>query len=210
MVQFLLNAIPSNLGAWLYLVVFLAAASESALFVGLVIPGETMLLLAGVLASRGQGNVGAYMLAAVVGAIAGDSIGYELGRHFGTRLRHSAVGRLVGEGRWERAERYLRDRGGRAIFFGRWVAVVRAIVPALAGQARMSYGRFLKWNIAGAVVVGVVHVGLGYLAGESYRAVDHYLGIGNWAILGLIVVVGGVYGWHRRRSRRAARQHERV
>jgi membrane protein DedA with SNARE-associated domain len=190
--------------------VFLAAAAESALFIGLVIPGETMLLLAGVLASRGQGNVGVYMLAAVVGAIAGDSIGYELGRHFGLRLRHSYFGRLVGDRRWERAERYLRERGGRAIFFGRWVAVVRAIVPALAGQARMPYRRFLQWNVAGAIMVGVLHVGLGYLAGQSYRVVDHYLGIGNWALLGLLLVVGGAYWWHRKRSERLARGRERA
>ncbi|MCU1378850.1 MAG: DedA family protein [Acidimicrobiales bacterium] len=210
MLQFLLNAIPSNIGGWIYLIVFLASAAESALLVGLVVPGETMLLFAGVLASRGEGSVGIYMLVAVVGAIVGDSIGYELGRHLGPRLRSGFIGRAVGDQRWERADHYLRDRGGRAIFFGRWVAVVRAIVPALAGEARMPYRRFLKWNVAGAVVVGVLHVGLGYLAGESYRVVDHYLGIGTWAFLGVLLVIGGVYWWRRRRSRRATHQHERV
>jgi membrane protein DedA with SNARE-associated domain len=211
MLQFLVDAIPSNIGPWLYLIVFLAAAAESALLVGLVIPGETMLLFAGVLASRGDGNVGIYMFVAVVGAVLGDSIGYEIGRHLGPRMRSGFIGRAVGDQRWERADHYMRDRGGRAIFFGRWVAVVRAIVPALAGEARMPYRRFLKWNIAGAVVVGVVHVGVGYLAGESYRVVDRYLGIGTWALLGLLLLVGATYWWWRRqRSRRAARDHERI
>ena len=168
----LLDVIPSEVGPWIYLLVFLSAASEAALFIGLVVPGETALLVAGVLAANGQGHVVAYIVAAVAGAIAGDSIGYELGRHFGGRLRSSALGRRVGEQRWDRAERYLQVKGGRAIFFGRWIAVVRAIVPALAGQAHMPYRRFLAWNVAGAIPVGVLHVGLGYLAGQSYSTIE--------------------------------------
>jgi membrane protein DedA with SNARE-associated domain len=203
MLQTLLDAVPSNVGLWIYLVVFAAAASEAALFLGLVVPGETVLLVAGVLASRGQGHLVPYMVAAIAGAIAGDSIGYELGRHFGPRLRRSALGRRVGEQRWMRAEQYLQTRGGRAIFLGRWIAVVRAIVPALAGQARMPYGRFLLWNVAGAIPVGVLHVGLGYLAGQSYTTVERYLSIGHWALLGIVVVIGGLVYWRHRRSSRA-------
>jgi membrane protein DedA with SNARE-associated domain len=141
--------------------------------------------------------VGIYTLAAVGGAIAGDSLGYELGRHFGPRLRRSSFGRLVGDRRWDRAGGYRRERGGRAVFFGRWVAVVRTVVPALAGQARMPYRHFLVWNVAGAVAIGVLHISLGYAAGESYHAVDRYLGIGHWAVLGAAVVGGGFY-WRRR------------
>jgi membrane protein DedA with SNARE-associated domain len=203
MLQTLLDAVPSDVGLWIYFVVFAAAASESALFLGLVVPGETVLLVAGVLASRGQGHVVPYMVAAITGAIAGDSIGYELGRHFGPRLRRSALGRRVGEERWERAEHYLQTRGGRAIFFGRWIAVARAIVPALAGQAHMPYGHFLLWNVAGAIPVGVLHVGLGYLAGQSYTTVERYLSLGHWALLGIVVVVGAIVYWRHRRSARS-------
>jgi membrane protein DedA with SNARE-associated domain len=203
MLQTLLDAVPSDVGLWIYFVVFAAAASESALFLGLVVPGESVLLVAGVLASRGQGHVVPYMVAAITGAIAGDSIGYELGRHFGPRLRRSALGRRVGEERWERAELYLQRRGGRAIFFGRWIAVARAIVPALAGQAHMPYGHFLLWNVAGAIPVGVLHVGLGYLAGQSYTTVERYLSLGHWALLGVVVVVGAIVYWRHRRSARS-------
>jgi membrane protein DedA with SNARE-associated domain len=200
MLQTLLDAVPSNVGLWIYLVVFAAAASESALFVGLVVPGETVLVVAGVLASRGQGHLVPYMVAAITGAIAGDSIGYELGRQFGPRLRRSALGRRVGEARWGRAEHYLQTRGGRAIFFGRWIAVVRAIVPALAGEARMPYAHFLLWNVAGAIPVGVLHVGLGYLAGQSYATVDRYLSLGHWALLGFVVAIGAIVYWRHRRA----------
>lgn len=183
-----------QLGPWLYLIVFAVAAAEAALFVGLVVPGETLLIIAGVLASRGTGSVWLYMLAAVLGAIAGDSLGYELGRHLGPRLKESRVGGWVGEKRWDKADGYLQEKGGRAVFFGRWVSVVRAIVPALAGQARMPYRKFLAWNVAGAIPVGVVHVGIGYLAGESYKKIESKLGIGQWVLLGL-VVIGGLVWW---------------
>jgi undecaprenyl-diphosphatase len=202
MLQTLLDAVPANVGPWIYLVVFAAAASESALLLGLIIPGETLLLVAGVLASRGQGNVALYMVAGVTGAIVGDSIGYEFGRHFGAGLRGSAIGRRIGDKRWERAERYLHEKGGRAVFFGRWIAVVRAIVPALAGEAHMPYRRFLAWNVAGALAIGVLHVGLGYAAGQSYKTVERYLKVGHWALLGVIVAAALVVYWHHRRSSR--------
>jgi membrane protein DedA with SNARE-associated domain len=200
MLQTLLDAIPSDVGPWIYVVVFLAAASESALFLGLVVPGETVLVVAGVLASRGQGQLVPYMLASIAGAVAGDSIGYELGRHFGPRLRRSALGRRIGERRWERAEQYLLVKGGRAIFFARWILVVRAIVPALAGQARMRYRRFLAWNVAGAVPLCVLHVGLGYIAGRSYAKVDHYLHIGHRALFAAVLAVAAFVYWRHRRS----------
>jgi membrane protein DedA with SNARE-associated domain len=106
----------------------------------------------------------------------------------------------VGEQRWARADGYLKAKGGRAIFFGRWIAVVRAIVPALAGQARMPYRRFLLWNVAGAVPLGVLHVGLGYLAGQSYTTVERYLNIGHWAVLGLVLVIGVFVYWRHRHA----------
>jgi membrane protein DedA with SNARE-associated domain len=200
MLQTLLDSLRVDLGPWIYLIVFAAAASESALFVGLVVPGETVLVLAGVLASRGQGHLIPFMGVAIAGAVIGDSIGYELGRHFGPRLRRSALGRRVGEERWERAERYLRERGGRSIFFARWVLVVRAIVPALAGQARMPYRRFLLWNVAGAVPLAVVHVGLGYIAGRSYASLDRYLRISHWLLLAVVALIAAIAYWRHRRG----------
>jgi membrane protein DedA with SNARE-associated domain len=186
---------------WGYVLVFAAAAAEAALFVGLVFPGETVLLLAGFMAWRGDGNLVGYMAAGTFGAIAGDSIGYELGRRFGPRLRRSGIGRRLGEHRWERAEEFMRSKGGRAVFLARFVAFVKTIVPALAGQARLPYARFLVWNAAGAAVWGPLHVGLGYLAGESYQHVERYLGTGGWVLLGLVTVGGLVYWrWHGRQA----------
>jgi membrane protein DedA with SNARE-associated domain len=187
----------TSVGSWAYVVAFVAAASEAALFVGLVFPGETVLLGAGYLAWRGVLSLPLLIAIAAAGAIIGDSIGYEIGRHFGDRVRHSSLGRRLGRDRWARARSYLRDNGGKAVFAGRFVAVAKTLTPALAGDARMAYPRFLGWNVAGACVWACVHVGIGYIAGPSYETIDRYLGIGGWALL-VVVVLGGAGWWWRR------------
>ena len=194
----LVNALGGSLVPWGYVVVFLGAAAESAAFAGLVVPGETLMLLAGFLCWRGDLDLGVTMACAVSGAIIGDSIGYEIGRHLGRRIYDSRIGHWVGRERWERARNYLRTRGGRAVFFGRFISVLRALVPAVAGDAHLPYGTFLKWNAAGAIIWGIVHVGIGYIAGNSYQAVEHVLGRASWVLLGLIVV-GAVFVVARRK-----------
>ena len=157
------------------------------------------MLLAGFLCWRGDMELGVTMACAVSGAIIGDSIGYEIGLHLGPRLHDSRLGRWVGRERWDRARAYLRAKGGRAVFFGRFVGILRALVPAVAGDARLPYHRFLAWNAAGGLIWGVVHVGIGYLAGDSYRAVERQLGRASLVVL-LVLLAGGLalYLLHRR------------
>ena len=182
----LLDFIGEHAEPWGYVAVFVVAALESAAFTGLVVPGETLLLFAGFLAWRGDLNVVLAMVMAFLGAVAGDSIGYEIGRHLGGSVRASRVGRWVGQDRWDRARTYLREKGGKAVMLGRFVAVVRALVPAAAGDARLPYPRFLAWNVAGALPWAILHVGLGYVAGDSYHVVERYLGRASAAALALI------------------------
>jgi membrane protein DedA with SNARE-associated domain len=137
---------------WAYIVLALLAAAESAAFVGVAIPGETAMLLGGFLAFQGRVNLGVMMAAGAVGAVVGDSIGYEIGRRFGEPLKRSRLGRRVGEERWAKGEAYLRAKGGRAVFLGRFVGLLRALVPALAGMSRMPYRTFLPWNAAGGLI----------------------------------------------------------
>jgi len=177
---------------WAYIVLGLLAAAESAAFVGLAIPGETAMLLGGVLAFQGRVSLPVMMAAGAVGAVIGDSIGYELGRLFGTRLQHSRLGRRVGEDRWAKAQAYLRAKGGRAVFFGRFVGVLRALVPALAGMSGMLYRTFLPWNVAGAMIWAPGFVLLGYLAGGSYQKVEQAAGRASLLLLLILVLVGGI------------------
>jgi undecaprenyl-diphosphatase len=177
---------------WAYVVLALLAAAESAAFVGLAVPGETAMLLGGFLAFQGRVQLAVMMAAGAVGAVVGDSVGYELGRQFGEPLKRSRLGRRVGQGRWASGEAYLRAEGGRAVFLGRFVGVLRALVPALAGMSRMPYRVFLPWNAAGGLIWAPGFVLVGYLAGGSYRRVERLAGRASLLLLILVVVGGAV------------------
>ena len=106
--------------------------AEDALFVGFIIPGETAAILGGVVASRGYVPVWSMMLLVVLAAIAGDAVGYAVGEHLGPRFLSLQVMNRR-RARLQRAQDFLRRRGGLAVFLGRFVAFFRAVMPALAG-----------------------------------------------------------------------------
>jgi len=174
---------------WGYVLVGLLAMLEASAMIGLVVPGELALLVGGFLASQHRADLRSMMLVGAVGAILGDSIGYEIGRHLGPALRRSRLGQWVGDERWGRAEAYLNRHGGRAIFFGRFVGVLRAMVPTIAGLSRMRYRTFLPWNAAGAVIWAPGFVLMGYVAGGSYHQVANWAGAASTVLLALFVVV---------------------
>jgi len=169
-------------------VVFLLPALESSAFVGFVFPGEIGVLLGGVLASQHKVGLVAVLLAGVTGAIVGDSVGYEVGKRWGRRLLHGSVGRFIKADHLERAERSLRSRGGHAVFFGRFTAALRVFVPGLAGMSGMAYHRFFASNAAGGAVWATAFVLAGYLAGNSWRTVEHIAGRASVVLL-LVVVL---------------------
>jgi membrane-associated protein len=178
--------------------------AEAALFVGFVLPGETAVLLGGVLANQNRVSLPVIAAVAVLGAIIGDSVGYEVGRHFGTRLLDS---RLFARRRagLERGQQALRDTGGRAVFFARFTAFLRAVMPGLAGTARMPYRRFLAFNAAGGLTWAIGFTLLGYLVGASYRKVEKYAGWASEVILAVVIVAVIVFVVRRRRRERDPR-----
>lgn len=189
-----------NAPMWLVLlvvggIVFL----EDAVFVGFVVPGETVALLGGVAASLGHVPFPVVLVVVVVAAIVGDSVGFEVGRHLGGRVvRLRAFDRH--RSRIDQAQSFLGRRGGSAVFLGRWTAFLRAVMPALAGMSKMHYPTFLAWNAAGGIAWGSVVVTAGYLAGRSYARVETWLGRGAAIGVAVIVVVALVV-WQVRRHR---------
>jgi membrane-associated protein len=189
--------------ALVYVLVFALVFAEDALFLGFVIPGETAAILGGVDASRGHVALWAVGLGVVAAAIVGDSVGYEVGRAIGPRVLRARPLRRHRD-RLAAAQEFLARRGGWAVFLSRFTAFFRAVMPALAGSARMPYRRFLLFNALGGAVWGVGAVGLGYVAGNSYQAVQHTVGRGA-ALLVAVAVVTGVLLW-RLREHRARRE----
>jgi membrane protein DedA with SNARE-associated domain len=144
----------------------------------------------------------------VVAAILGDSVGFEIGRRYGPRVLSLPV-LARHQRRLTDAERLLARRGGGAVFLGRFVAFFRALMPALAGIAHMPYRRFLMFNAAGALVWGAGTVVLGFVAGNSYKAVERTAGQAAAIAVALIVLLG-VLGWQIRRRRIAPRQQQNL
>lgn len=178
-----------NAPGWLVLLVAgLAVFSEDALFVGFVFPGETLAVLAGVAASRGMVDLWSAMAVVIVAAVVGDSVGYEVGKHFGARILGSRLLRHRQE-RIRKAQDYLARRGAPAVFLGRWTAFFRAVMPALAGSASMPYRRFLTFNAAGGLTWGAAVVSVGYLAGASYAHVERTFGrYATLTVAGIVAV----------------------
>jgi membrane protein DedA with SNARE-associated domain len=194
-----LLGLPSSL---VLVITGLVVFAEDALFVGFVLPGETVALLAGAAAKLGHVSLAAVLVVVIVAAIVGDSVGYEVGRHLGARVLDLPLLRKR-RARLDSARAFLARRGGSAVFLGRWIAFFRAVMPALAGTARMPYGRFLVFNAAGGLAWGAIVVLLGYAAGASYARVEKVVGR-DAALVVIGVVVVGLVVWHINRRRRAA------
>ncbi len=183
--------------------VFALPAAEASTFLGIVFPGEIAILLGGVLANEGKVLLWLVVLLGFLGAAAGDSLGYEVGRRYGRRLLAKLPSRLVRPQHLDRAERLVRERGGRAVFIGRFTASLRALIPGMAGMSRLPYGRFLVFNVAGAATwAGAVAV-TGYAVGRSYRTAEHRLSLIS---VGLLLAVAGWLLY--RLLRHSSRVHE--
>ena len=180
------SLVARNLHIPLFLLLIFFIFAEAALFIGFILPGETSLLIGGVLAHAHVWNIWLFLLVAIVAAISGDSVGYEVGKHFGVRLQQSAIGKFVGQKRWNLAEAIFERYHGGAIFFGRAQALLRALVPALAGMNKVAYPTFLKWNSAGGIVFSTIVTFLGFGFANSLDTLEKYLRY--WAIFFLILV----------------------
>ena len=191
--------VPANLG---YLALFLIVAGESA---GLPIPGETSILIGGALSARGELDLPLVWLFAASGAIVGDNVGYLIGR-FLLRKILTGTGRLAHrlERSVERSEVFFRRHGGKTVFFGRWLPVLRVTAAWMAGASHMEWRKFAIFNALGGIAWAVSISSLGYVAGKSADSVVGVLGI-----LELIVVLLAVFShWWLRRLGRASTGEE--
>jgi membrane protein DedA with SNARE-associated domain len=183
-------------GPLAYLIVGLLCFGEASIMLGFVIPGETAVVIGGVLASRHHVALPVMVVVVVASAIIGDSVGYEVGKHLGPRVLALKPLRARAAS-IERGREFLRRRGMLGVFLGRFTALLRAMVPGLAGMSGMSYPKFLAANAAGGIIWGTLFTLLGYFIGQS---IENLTGTASLILLGVIVVV--VLGLHLRRRRR--------
>jgi membrane-associated protein len=145
--QTVLDAIRSMPPAGAYSVIFALVFGEAAVFIGFVLPGETAVLIGGVLAAGGRLSLATLCVLVFVAAVVGDTVGYEVGRLLGPHvIGWRRLDRF--RARLDAAQRMLRERGGPAVFLARFTAFLRAAMPGLAGLSRMRYRRFLAFRRA--------------------------------------------------------------
>lgn len=150
---------------------------ETSVLIGLVVPGDTVVIVAATgVASPVEGVILAAVV--VVGALIGESIGFWLGRLLGPWVKASWVGRRIGAANWERSQRYLERRGGPAIFISRFLPVLHSLVPLTVGMSRFSYRRFLLWTLPACVIWAALYVSVGALAAGTYRELSNRI---HWA-----------------------------
>jgi membrane-associated protein len=184
----------------------LAIMLETSVLVGLVVPGDTIVIVAGTaVASPLEGVVLGVVV--VVGALLGESIGFWLGRLIGPRLQHSRLGRRIGEENWLRSERYLRRRGGPAIFISRFLPVLHSLVPLTVGMSGYPYRRFLAWTIPACVVWSALYISVASLAAGTYRELADQLHYAGYLFVGIIVVFLVLVFIGKKLIERAERRH---
>ena len=200
----LLKHLGQSVGVWLYVIAGGLAFSEAALLVGMVLPGEAALLVAGYFCHQGVLSLPVMIVVAIVCAVLGDSVGYEFGRHFGPTLRRSRVGNWVGSDRWDKVDAFLHRHGGKAVLLGRLTAILRALMPSMAGMSGMRYRTFLVWNASGGVIWGGGCVLLGWAFASALDTLSTYL---TWAPLAVFLLAGMGYAAFKIRKRRREDAH---
>jgi membrane protein DedA with SNARE-associated domain len=183
---------------WALIILFVLLTLES---FGLPVPGETALIACAILASQGKLSIVAVILVAIAAAIIGDNLGYWTARKGGRPLleRHRLT-RAYADRYLKRGERFFAKHGGKTVFFGRFVAVLRVTTAWIAGLSHMHWWRFLAWNAAGGIVWATTIGLIAYLAGDAAAAALSRYGL--FAAGGAILLTAAGYFIVRRVEKR--------
>ena len=176
--------------------------AESGLLFGFFLPGDSLLVTAGLLASQGHLNLPVILVGCFVAAVAGDQVGYAFGSRVGPALFRRPDSKIFKQEYVERARHYFERHGSKTIVLARFVPIVRTFAPILAGVGTMRYRTFISFNIIGGLLWAVGVTLIGYILGESVPDIDKYLlpVIGFIILLSLAPVAVEVLR-HRKRSR---------
>lgn len=161
--------------------------AESGLLIGFFLPGDSLLVTAGLLASAGKLNLAVILVGCFVAAVVGDQVGYAFGKKVGPSIFKRPNSRLFKHEHVERANRFFEEHGAKTIVMARFVPVVRTFAPILAGVGTMPYRTFLAYNILGGFLWAVGVTLIGYFLGDAIGPdkVDTYL----LPIIGVVIVL---------------------
>ena len=190
-----------------YAIIAGGVAMERSIFIGLIVPGDLILALGGVYASQQKMSLLLVIVIGTLAAIAGESLGFLLGRKYGRRVvrRVPFVGGWLGE-KLEQSEGYFKKHGGLTVAIGRYATAAGAFIPFTAGAGKMSYRTFILFDVPAIAVWAAGISVFGYVFGQHLDFIDKTLSRFGYAVLGLIVVFFAARWlwkrWLERRTRR--------
>jgi membrane-associated protein len=194
-----LQALAAQYGGWLYALLFLIIFCETGLVVTPFLPGDSLLFVSGTVAATGALDVHVLAILLLLAAVLGDSLNYAIGRYLGPKVFHFEGSRFFNPEHLRRAHAFYERHGGKTIVLARFIPIIRTYAPFVAGIGAMTYGRFIAWNVGGAVL----WVGLVLYAGYFFGNIPVVRQNLSLVIIGIIIVsiMPGVVAYLRERAR---------
>ena len=197
-----LSPIIAEYGAWTYLLLFLIVFCETGLVVTPFLPGDSLLFAAGAFAATGSLSVVWLTVILIIAAILGDTVNYWVGHSLGKRLLAAKRFRVIKPEHLAYTHEFYEKYGGKTIIIARFVPIVRTFAPFVAGLGKMSYGRFMSYNVIGGVAWVVICVTAGYLFGNLPFVQENF----SLVVLAIIVLSILPAVWEIWRARKASRR----
>ncbi len=182
-----------NAGLLAYLILFLISVLESVAFVGLVMPGGTVLVFAGFVVSQEVLHFWPVVSVGAFGSFLGDLISFYLGYKGFNFLKNKI--KFFKEEHVIQAQEFFKKHGGKSVFLARFLSPLRPMIPLAAGLTQMNFWKFLFWNLSGGIVFSFLFVFSGFILGESWHLFKKWFTVGESLILLLIFMIGGYYFW---------------
>ena len=176
---------------WRNLLAGFAIMLETSVFAGLIMPGDTIVLVAST-GVTDWGDFAFLLMAVLIGSMIGETIGFSIGRFFGPKLRASKLGQKIGEKNWVAADRLVAKRGGMAIFISRFLPVLHSVVPAVAGMTKLPFRTFIFWTFLACTLWTSMYVGVGFAARASYEQLEENLKIAAFVGIGILLAFLGI------------------
>lgn len=169
--------------------------AETGLFFGFFLPGDSLLVTAGLFAARGDLDVWVLIIIGCACAIIGDAVGFEIGRISGKKMFARPDSRIFKREHLERTHAFYEKNGGKTIIIARFMPIIRTFAPLVAGVAGMSYPKFATYNVVGGITWIGSMVGTGYLLGRTIPNIDQYIHLVIIAVVFLSILPGIIEYW---------------
>lgn len=193
-IDYILNLPLPTLGFWGYLIIFITAMLEATPIFGLIIPGQSIVVVGGFLAKQSILDVGDIIFLAALGAILGDLIGYSLGKKYGYSFI-TKYGKyfLFKKEYFEKTKKIMNNHTGKSLIIGRFNSLTRAFAPFVAGSTNVPFSKFMIYNIVGGISWATLFVLIGYVFGKSYEIASKY--VGRFIFIAILISILVIYAY---------------